>query len=45
MIYVKECTAYVFLYEFSGLTFMSLIHLSSFLCMVLGGVLFSFFYM
>ena len=46
MIYVKECFPMFFSRSFiaSGLTFRSLIHLSLFLCMVLGNVLISFFF-
>ena len=43
MTYVKKGTLSVL--QFPGLTFKSLIHLSLFLCMVLGGVPISFFSM
>ena len=46
-IYVRECSTLFFSTSFtaSGLTFRSLIHLSSFLYMMWGHVLISFFYM
>ena len=47
VMYVKECTAYVFLEEFDGfwLSFKSLIHFEFILCMVLRRVLVSSFYL
>ena len=47
VMYVKECTAYVFLEEFYGFwpSFKSLIHFKFILCMVLGKDLVSSFYL